>query len=816
MWFMLLVCVCTDGLGAPPVITVQPTSQYVTLGEPFTLSVTATASSALTYQWRFNSQNIAGETGSSLTYSHIQNSQSGTYDVVVTAGGESITSLPVTITVQSPAVITNPASPITVVKGDPCYIFPSIFGSSPMTYQWSKDGTVLSSQTSSYFYSVADDNTAGTYTLKVTNPAGTTTSGPIVVQVVEPIKITAQPVAKTINGGDSTTLSVTATGPGTLIYKWYRYNGSADNMSGASTSTLTITNATGAENDTYYVNISNEYQYSVSSNAVLVTVKAPPEIITPPQATVNSTVGYSVWLSVDVRGAAPLTYQWRKDGVNIAANATGFSGQTSNYLYFDSTKANAGTYSVVVTNTYGSVTSTDSVVTVSDNPNGPLITGQPSAVSASSGSSAIFSVSAVSQISWSTLRYQWLKSGSSISGANSSSLTLVSVSSADVGDYSVIVTNDFASVTSSPAHLTVASTATAPVIVQQPASQTVNAGSAVSFAVVVSANPSPTYQWRKNGINISGANSSTLTLGSAQIGDAGAYSVVVSNNLGTVTSSNATLSLNGSSRVINLSTRAQVGTGGDVLIAGFIINGTTPKQMLIRAVGPTLAQFSVNGLLANPHIRIADAGGKTIATNDDWGVSANLADLTAAHAITGAFPLMAGGKDAAVLINLDPGAYTAVISGVGDTTGVALAELYELDSTTSNQLTNISSRAYVGTGSAIMISGLIVKGDLPQRFLIRGVGPGLTQFSVAGVLANPKIEVVNAAGTVVAANDDWSVNDSLAETTTVSTALNVFPLANSSKDAAMVVSLNPGAYTVLVKGVNDTTGVALVEAYLVP
>lgn len=177
---------------------------------------------------------------------------------------------------------------------------------------------------------------------------------------------------------------------------------------------------------------------------------------------------------------------------------------------------------------------------------------------------------------------------------------------------------------------------------------------------------------------------------------------------------------------------------------------------------------------------------------------------------------MAGGKDAAVLINLDPGAYTAVISGVGDTTGVALAELYELDSTTSNQLTNISSRAYVGTGSAIMISGLIVKGDLPQRFLIRGVGPGLTQFSVAGVLANPKIEVVNAAGTVVAANDDWSVNDSLAETTTVSAALNVFPLANSSKDAAMVVSLNPGAYTVLVKGVNDTTGVALVEAYLVP
>lgn len=270
-------------------------------------------------------------------------------------------------------------------------------------------------------------------------------------------------------------------------------------------------------------------------------------------------------------------------------------------------------------------------------------------------------------------------------------------------------------------------------------------------------------------------------------------------------------------RVINLSTRAQVGINGDVLIAGFIINGSAPKRMLIRAVGPTLSRFGVDGLLANPSLRIVTlTGGLTMASNDDWSATADIPELLATQARIGAFPLFENSRDAAVLVTLPPGAYTAVVSGVNDTTGVALAEIWEVDNTTPNQLINISARAFVGTGAKVLIPGIIVSGNTPKKFLVRAVGPGLTQFSVPGVLADPKLEVMNSAQQVIAANDDWSISDNLAETRSVSQTLNVFALGQNSKDAVAVVTLSPGNHTIVVQGVGSATGVALVEVFQVP
>lgn len=812
-FFAIFFCVHTQLLAAGPSISADPQSQYVNLGAPLTLSVTATASGAITYQWRFNSTNLAGETAATLNYAHVQQSDAGSYDVIVTSGGISVTSTPAIVTVLVPPTFPGLQTSYALVKNGYQSIFASVSGSSPMTYQWEKNGTDIPGATSWYlFFGPITASSAGTYKIKATNPAGSATSDPIVVTVVDELIITTQPTDVSINPGASATFSISASGPGTIHYQWthnYSY------ISGATNSSLTVTNATSADAGIYYCIVNNDYQSGIASNLVTLTVKAAPVITQQPMGAAFTTGGY-YQLYVEAQGSGTLTYQWKKNGVALPQGGTGYYGQDSSNLSFNPALPDAGgTYSCDVTNPYGTTTSNDAVVTVTANVNGPTITTQPSSVSVSVGAPTSFSVSATSALGG-PLTYQWRKNGVNISAANSSTFVIASASSSDAADYSVAVTNNWATVNSSPATLTVlSSTPSAPTISQQPSSQTAATGANVTFTVTATGNPSLTYSWRKNGSNISGANSSSLTLNNVQASDSGTYSVVVINTAGSVVSADATLSVLGHTRLINLSTRAQVGTDANVLIAGFIINGTTPKQMLIRAVGPTLSKFNVDGVLQNPYIKVV-SNGETIATNDDWGVSSNLADLVAAHTTTGAFPLQDGGKDSALLLNLKPGAYTAVISGANNSTGVALAELYEVDGNTPNQLVNISSRAFVGTGSQVLISGLIVKGDQPQKFLIRGVGPGLTQFGLTNVLANPRIEVVDASSKTVATNDDWGVNDNLAETKSVSSALNVFALADGSKDAAMVVNLNPGTYTVLVRGANDTTGVALVEVYLVP
>lgn len=797
------------------VITAQPQSLYANLGSNVTFSVTATASSAITYQWQFNGQNLAGANASSLSITNVQAYQTGTYSVAVTGDATTLNSVNAQLTVVTPPVVTSQPTPLTAFVGGNFSIYPNVSGSYPLSYQWMKDGVVIPNATFSYYnVNGVTMAAAGSYTVTVTNAAGSVTTNPTVVTVVAAISITTNPLSQTVDAGSSVTLSAAAVGPGTLQYTWYKEG----NYLGIGTSsTLTLTNVTGAQSGNYHVNVKNEYDTNgLNSSTAALTVKAPPVVVSQPQATVQSTVGSSFSLSVAAGGAGPLTYQWRKDGVALTAGPRR-SGITDYYFWISGvTAADAGTYSVVVTNAFGSTTSADAVVTTSANPNGPVITLQPASQSVLSGGVVLFSVTATGPSFGSPPRYQWQKNGSDIAGAVSANYTIPSVAMSDAGNYTVIVTNDFASAISDVARLTVGAAAAAPVISQHPISQSAAVGDTVTLSVIASGNPTPTYQWKKDGVALSGATSSTLTLANVQTSDSGAYLVVVSNVAGTATSAPAAITVGMRTRVVNLSTRAQVGTDANILIAGFIINGTTPKKMLIRAVGPTLSQFAVDGVLANPFLRIANVNGDTVASNDDWSITSNLPDLVAAQTQTGAFPLQKDSKDAALVVTLAPGSYTALISGVNSTAGVVLAELYEVDTTTTNQLINISARAFVGTGSKVLIPGIIVSGDTPKKFLVRAVGPGLKQFSVDGALADPKLEVVNSAGQTIAVNDDWSISDNLVETKSVTQSLNIFALDAGSKDAAAVVTLAPGNYTVVVHGVGDTTGVALVELYQVP
>jgi hypothetical protein len=264
-------------------------------------------------------------------------------------------------------------------------------------------------------------------------------------------------------------------------------------------------------------------------------------------------------------------------------------------------------------------------------------------------------------------------------------------------------------------------------------------------------------------------------------------------------------------RLINLSSRAKVGTGESVLITGFVIGGTDSKKVLIRAAGPALTSFGLASTLPNPTIKIYQ-GANLIAQNDDWSK-----DDAAEIARLGAFAFTVGSKDAALLATLAPGAYTSHISDPSGTgTGVALAEIYDASvnpNAESQRLVNISSRGRVTPDDAVLIGGFVVTGNSPKTLLIRGIGPALTSFGIAGALADPALTIYQDSK-IIATNEGWANSAAI---TTAAIQTGAFMLPNGSKDAAVLITLNPGAYTAQLKSAkNASSGVALIEIYEVP
>ena len=267
----------------------------------------------------------------------------------------------------------------------------------------------------------------------------------------------------------------------------------------------------------------------------------------------------------------------------------------------------------------------------------------------------------------------------------------------------------------------------------------------------------------------------------------------------------------------NLSTRGQVGSGSNILIAGFIVAGDTPKQVLIRAIGPSLTAFGVTGALADPQLQLFN-GNSLVATNDNWG---GASDISTAANLVGAFPLSPTSLDSVIYATLPPGSYTAQVSGVGGRTGVALVELYDTDTLqpfSAQKVTNVATRGVVGSGQSQLIAGFVVSGNTSKKVLIRAVGPtlGAAPFNVAGVLADPILRLQRSDELVIRENDNWETGNDAALITEASAKVGAFPLARGAKDAAILINLPPGSYSAQVTGPGTTTGVALVEVYEVP
>jgi sugar lactone lactonase YvrE len=336
--------------------------------------------------------------------------------------------------------------------------------------------------------------------------------------------ILLQPQAQSANLGQSATFSVTAAGLPPLTCQWLFYG---TNLEGATAFTYTCLNAQPANAGPYSVIVSNTLGTATSSNAWL-TIILPPTITSPPQSlTIDQ--GTDASFSVAASGTAPFTYQWLFNGAMIASATASGCTRTNAQL------ADAGSYSVIVSNSAGSATSAPGILTVHPVPTPPGITAQPQNQTVSQSSNATFTVAATGSTPFS---YQWRFYGTNLAGATASSFTCANAQAPNAGPYSVIVTNDYGMITSSVATLTVI---LPPVINVQPANQLAAVSNTVAFTVGLAQGTSPAYQWRRNGTPISGATQPSLTLSPLTWGSAGTYSVVVSNSAGNQTSADATL-----------------------------------------------------------------------------------------------------------------------------------------------------------------------------------------------------------------------------------------------------------------------------------
>ncbi len=831
-----------------PVLLASPSDTTAHVGETISLSATVGGAPTPTMQWRKNGVDIPGATDTQLSFASAALSDTGSYQIVATNLAGSIASTPITLTVtKRPQTIT----------------FPETASAYPAA------STVALRATASSGLSVTYTLISGSGTL--TGNTLTGQSGEIVIRATqagdgqysaaEPVQrtyrfiagavsafISVPPADQTVLAGTNVVLHASALGAPTPTFRWQKEG--AD-IPGATSATLTISRVSLADAGRYTV-IATNLGGSSQASAQLI-VRAAPQIIAQP-ASRTATLGTATTLQVTATGFPAPTYQWRRNGVGIG-------GATGSTLTFPRINAgDAGLYDVVVTNALGAVTSDAATLTVQPNAFaggyfGRFTTGETSAGNLAvyvrpDGTAALFGHLPGLQTAVITLALPLDDTGRFSVSATTLARTPTPESASALPPTSAAprpvtlsgrIDLTTGTLTGTVAELGVGMEGTRSAIDGPAAAQ----AGIYQLAVVGSASG--------RGYVIVGADGRTMlftadasaldSLSGSMVGtrleatSVGGTPIILTFGANGVLSGTARINASttvalsgiaegaaGTERLINLSTRG-ITTPASPLIAGFVITGTTPKQVLVRAAGPALAgnPFNVAGALANPSLQIL-RGTASAGQNDNWGTpAANGTAVRAASTQTGAFPFANNSADAALVATLQPGAYTAVIGGG---TGIVLAEVYEVlassEAPGTRRLANVSTRALVSPTTQL-IAGFVIGGSAPRRVLIRGVGPtlGSAPFNVAGVLANPQITVFRG-GTAIRNNDDW-FRDATAAALLRTAAANAgaFALGATSLDAALLVYLEPGAYTVQVTGPANAqgaaaNGIALVEIYESP
>jgi BspA type Leucine rich repeat region (6 copies)/Immunoglobulin domain/Immunoglobulin I-set domain len=822
-----------------PQVLNQPVSQSVVLGSSVSMSVTASGG-GLSYQWYKGSSAINGATAPTYNISTVQNSDAGSYYVIITNNVGSITSniaiLTITSVVTAPSISIQPISQ-SVNVGTSVTLSVIAAGTSPFTYQWyNGSSAILGATASSYTINSPEVKDSGSYYVTVANSSGTVTSNgaTLTVNVVGP-SITIQPLSLNVNAGGSATLSVTATGTAPFAYQWYKNNSA---ISGATNASFTIGSLVSSDAGSYTVSVSNSAA-TVTSNAASITVNNAPAItVQPISQTLN--VGSGVTFSVSVSGTPPFTYQWYKDGVAI------LGATASTYTINNISSSDAASYSVAIVNTVNSVTSSPATLSVNL---GPLITTQPVSQAINIGSTANFYISASGT---GPLTYQWYKGSTAIAGATSSSYTINVVSSSDNGSYTVVVTNSVGSVTSSAATLVVNAT---PILITQPLGQTVNVGSSIALSVTANGASPLIYQWYKDGASVSGAVTTNYSIASAATTDAGSYSVVVANSLGIVTSNTAVVIVNSIPVIITQPVSQIVKTGSSVTLL-VIANGTGALSYQWQKNGVSIAG-ATNASYMIPSALSTDSASYSVKVSNAFGSITSIpAVLTVASSISP--PLITTQPSAQVTYIGSVATLTAVVTSTGDTTyqwyenGIAIAGatspsysvsnaksidtgIYTLVATNAagsvtstpvaiavtnkpvatqtSQLVNVSCLQQLPQ-NGMLTTGFVIQGAQSIQVLIRVSGPALAAFGVPNPMSDPSLKLYDSNHNVIASNSGWGGSAALAE---ASNKVAAFPIQDlKSSDSAILVTLPVGAYTVQGASLSGASGALLLEVYQVP
>lgn len=825
-----------------PTVATPPASQTVTAGATVTFQVIASGTAPFTYAWRKGGTPlqdggvVSGAATATLTLTGVTTANAGLYDVIVTNTAGNIKSAPATLTVKQNQEITftAPADVTTAVTTVPL----SATASSGLSVSF----TLVSGPATLSGSTLTLTGEAGTVTVRASqagndsyNAAGDVTRSFAVTLASAAPKITSQPAGVTVNAGATVTFTVGATGVPAPTYQW-RKNGTA--ITGSTATTLTLQNVQAADAASYDVVVTNSSGSVQSQPARLILVagdQAP--VITSQPVDQTALLGHGVTFAVVANGVPDVTYQWSKNG-------TAIQGATAASLTIPAVQStDAGSYSVVVTNRAGSATSRAATLRVIAKSYAGTYFGQ------------------IGQIGFFAIYIHDDNTGIFLGFLTSSKTPFVtkSVTVDDAGKFHFDAGSAAPSASVTDSRPTAGATATftfdGTIDASGQLSGTLSGGATGTLTATKSADTgtggvSGFYQAASAG---SSAVSYTLVSPDGQVllltvtdtgADAGVGTVNVSGQITVTTAANATVSatVTGGSgtltatvtpvggqpisfagvgetaaaaqRFVNASVRGVAGTGENVLIAGFVVTGTDSKPMLVRAVGPGLTTLGVSGVLAKPRLQIY-SGSQVIASNTGWGTASNASEIAAVAASIGATPLAANSADSALYLTLPPGAYTMIASGSDGGTGVVLLETYDLSvASAAQKLVNVSGRAAIGTGDNVGIAGFVISGSVPKRVLIRGVGPSLAGKGVGSPLAHPLI-LVYKGRTVIAQNAGVHTVTEATAIAAAATQVGAFALT-AAGDATLLLSLDPGAYTVLLADSASGTGVGVIEVYEVP
>jgi hypothetical protein len=536
--------------------------------------------------------------------------------------------------------------------------------------------------------------------------------------------------------------------------------------------------------------------------------KAPP-LITDQPASAIVPDGSPWTLRVMATGTGPITYHWLFNGTIIP------DALSSSYNLVPMTASRSGTYCVRITNSKGTVASDSFTITAASIAVAPVVQ-----ITSKSDIGASGSTIALSSVITGTapISLQWYKDNKPVIGATSNTLTITHSSTGDTGTYTLVAANSNGTTTSNPAIVTIQGAE--PTIVALPTAQAATIASNTTFTVVASGDPSPAYQWMKDGVALAdnsrviGANTATLRLLELSQSDAGNYTVVIHNGIGTITSSPVTLSVIPAVWISNLSVRANMAAAQTMIVGLTVTNDAEP--VMVRAAGPALADvfpdlFSRVQVMADPRIALYAAGSTTpTLAVDNW----NTATLESTpFSVAGAFPFFPNSLDAALVHNIAGPNNTVWVQGAGP--GDVLVECYGLSSSGFNRLTNISARNRIANETDALVAGFALTGNGTKRLLIRGIGSRLYElFGIADAMLNPKLEVYDSMRKLVAENDDWDSN--IASTFD---SVGAFALKPGSKDAALILTVPVAGtvtYTAQLKGADGDSGEAMIEVYELP